>query len=66
MRPGSGSRESWPGSAGGTLNAGRRTALQKKRHALASRIAAREADYLRFARDLRVPFDNNEAECSSA
>ena len=25
-------------------------------------MAAREADYLRFARDLRVPFDNNEAE----
>jgi transposase len=38
------------------------TALQKKRHALASRMAAREADYLRFAHDLRVPFDNNEAE----
>jgi hypothetical protein len=25
-------------------------------------MAAREQDYLRFARDLRVPFDNNEAE----
>jgi hypothetical protein len=25
-------------------------------------MQAREADYLRFARDLRVPFDNNEAE----
>jgi transposase len=49
-------------SAGIALNAGRRTALQRKRHALASRMAAREADYLRFARDLRVPFDNNEAE----
>ena len=49
-------------SAGIALNAGRRTALQKKRHALASRMGAREADYLRFARDLRVPFDNNEAE----
>jgi transposase len=49
-------------SAGIALNAERRTALQKKRHALASRMAAREADYLRFARDLRVPFDNNEAE----
>ena len=49
-------------SAGIMLNAGRRTALQKKRHALASRLAAREADYLRFASDLRVPFDNNEAE----
>jgi transposase len=49
-------------SAGIALNAARRTALQKKRHALASRMAAREADYLRFAHDLRVPFDNNEAE----
>jgi transposase len=49
-------------SAGIALNAARRTALQKKRHALASRLASREADYLRFARDLRVPFDNNPAE----
>lgn len=49
-------------SAGIALNAARRTALQKKRHALASRMAVREADYLRFASDLRVPFDNNEAE----
>ncbi len=49
-------------SAGTALNGSRRTALQKKRHALASRMAAREADYLRFASDLHVPFDNNEAE----
>jgi transposase len=49
-------------SAGTALNASRRTALQKKRHALAARMTAREADYLRFAADLRVPFDNNEAE----
>jgi transposase len=49
-------------SAGTALNAGRRTALHRKRHALASRMAAREADYLRFAYELRVPFDNNEAE----
>jgi transposase len=49
-------------AAGTALNAGRRTALQKKRRALASRMAAREADYLRFASDLRVPFDNNPAE----
>jgi transposase len=49
-------------AAGTALNAGRRTALQKKRHALASRIAARDGDYLRFASDLRVPFDNNPAE----
>ena len=48
--------------AGTALNAARRTALQKKRHALASRMTARGPDYLRFAADLRVPFDNNEAE----
>ena len=49
-------------AAGITINAGRRTALQKKRHALATRMRDREADYLRYAHDLRVPFDNNEAE----
>ncbi len=49
-------------AAGTALNAPRRTALQKKRRALAARMTAREADYLRFAADLRVPFDNNEAE----
>jgi transposase len=48
--------------AGITINAARRTPLQKKRHALATRMKEREADYLRFARDLRVPFDNNQAE----
>ncbi|MGH3201488.1 MAG: IS66 family transposase [Streptosporangiaceae bacterium] len=49
-------------AAGITINARRRTALQKKRHALATRMRDREADYLRYAHDLRVPFDNNEAE----
>jgi hypothetical protein len=49
-------------ATGIAMNAGRRTALQKKRCALASRISSREADYLRFAFDLRVPFDNNPAE----
>jgi transposase len=49
-------------AAGITINAGRRTALQKKRHALATRMRDRADDYLRFAHDLRVPFDNNEAE----
>jgi len=48
--------------AGIALNAARRTKLQKKRHALAARLLNRAGDYLRFARDLRVPFDNNEAE----
>jgi transposase/uncharacterized small protein (DUF1192 family) len=49
-------------AAGITLNAARATALQKKRHALAARMRDRSGDYLRFAFDLRVPFDNNEAE----
>ena len=48
--------------AGIVLNAARRSKLQKKRHALATRMAARADDYLRFAHDLRVPADNNEAE----
>ena len=49
-------------AAGVALNAARRSKLQKKRHALAARMRDREADYLRYAHDLRVPFDNNEAE----
>ena len=49
-------------AAGIALNAARRSALQKKRHALATRMAGRSRDYLRFAHDLRVPFGNNEAE----
>jgi transposase len=49
-------------AAGITINAGRRTALQKKRHALAARMRDRADDYLRFAHDLRIPFDNNQAE----
>jgi transposase len=44
------------------LNAARRSKLQKKRHALATRMRDRADDYLRFACDLRVPFDNNPAE----
>ncbi len=44
------------------LNAARRSSLEKKRHALASRMRNRAGDYLRFAYDLRVPFDNNPAE----
>lgn len=48
--------------AGIVLNAARRSKLQKKRHALATRMAARADDYLRFAHDLHVPFDNNQAE----
>jgi len=49
-------------AAGIVINAARSGKLQKKRHALATRMHSREADYLRFAHDLRVPFDNNEAE----
>jgi transposase len=44
------------------LNAARRGSLEKKRHALANRMRNRAADYLRFAYDLRTPFDNNPAE----
>jgi transposase len=49
-------------AAGIVLNAARKGGLQRKRHALAARMRGRQADYLRFANDLRVPFDNNEAE----
>jgi transposase len=45
-------------AAGIALNAARRSKLQKKRHALATRMRDRADDYLRFAHDLRVPFDN--------
>jgi len=48
--------------AGIALSAARRSKLQKKHHALATRMASRADDYLRHAYDLRVPFDNNEAE----
>jgi transposase len=48
-------------AAGITLNAARRSTLQNKRHALATRMRDREGDRLRFAHDLRVPFDNSEA-----
>lgn len=57
--------EDWYRQAAATgiaLNAGRSGKLQQKRHALATRMKNREADYLRFARDLRVPFSNNAAE----
>ncbi len=49
-------------AAGIALNVGRSGKLQEKRHALATRMRAREDDNLRFGRDLRVPFDNNDAE----
>ena len=49
-------------AAGIALNTARQGKLQQKRNALATRMKDREADYLRFARDLRVPFSNNAAE----
>lgn len=57
--------EDWYRQAAATgvaLSAARQGKLQQKRHALATRMRDREADYLRFARDLRVPFTNNPAE----
>jgi transposase len=57
--------EDWYRKAAATgvaLNAARQGKLQQKRNALATRMKDREDDYLRFARDLRVPFSNNRAE----
>jgi transposase len=57
--------EDWYRQAAATgiaLNAARQGKLQQKRHALATRMKTREGDYLRFARDLRIPFTNNPAE----
>jgi transposase len=52
--------------AGIVLNAARRSKLQKKRNALATRMRDRADDYLRFARDLRVPSGNEGASyCTS-
>ena len=52
--------------AGIALSAARQGKLQQKRHALATRMKDREDDYLRFARDLRVPFSNDLASyCTS-
>jgi transposase len=59
--------EDWYRKAAATgiaLNAARQGKLQQKRHALARRMRDREDDYLRFARNLRVPFSNNAAEQS--
>jgi transposase len=41
---------------------GQVTPIGKKLAALARRMRERIDDYLRFARDLRCPFDNNPAE----
>jgi transposase len=49
-------------ATGTALNAGRKSKLQQKRRALATRMQNRGDDYLRYARDLRIPFTNNAAE----
>jgi transposase len=48
--------------AGSSANAAGRTRIEKKARALARRLTRRHDDYLRFARNLSVPFDNNAAE----
>lgn len=47
---------------GASQTAARSGALMKKHHALARRLLDRQDDYLRFARDLRAPPDNNGTE----
>lgn len=47
---------------GAAENRHRASKLAKKHHALARRLLDRQADYLRFTVDFRVPFDNNAAE----
>ena len=49
----------WIGAAADTAPPG---AVGRRHRALARRIRRRIEDYLRFASDLRVPFDNNPAE----
>ncbi|MBM0236141.1 IS66 family transposase [Micromonospora sp. ATA32] len=47
---------------GAQATAARSGKLQRKHHALFARLRDRRDDYLRFAADPRVPFDNNAAE----
>lgn len=47
---------------GARANGAGRTKIEKKARALARRLTRRHDDYLRFARDFTVPFDNNAAE----
>lgn len=47
---------------GVTGTARRRTTLEKKHNALAHRLLDRQADYLRFLTDPRIPPDNNGSE----
>ncbi len=47
---------------GKTATRGRATKLERRYHALFTRVIDRWADYLRFTTDPLVPFDNNRAE----
>lgn len=47
---------------GKTATSRRATKLERKHHALFTRVIDRWADYLRFTTDPLVPFDNNRAE----
>jgi transposase len=47
---------------GASQTAARRGKLMRKHHALARRLLDRQADYLRFTTDFRVPADNNGSE----
>jgi transposase len=47
---------------GATQTAARSSKVMRKHHALARRLLDRQADYLRFTTDWRVPADNNGSE----
>jgi hypothetical protein len=49
---------------GFNVSSGRSSEIDKKHNALARRLLDRKDDILRFAYDLRVPFDNNTSEQS--
>jgi len=51
-------------TVGFNVSSGRGNEIEKKHHALARRLLDRQDDILRFAHDLRVPFDNNTSEQS--
>lgn len=49
-------------TVGYNVTSGRANEVEAKHHALARRLLQRRDDILRFAYDLRVPFDNNGSE----
>lgn len=51
-------------TVGFNVSSGRANEIDKKHNALARRLLDRKDDILRFAHDLRVPFDNNGSEQS--